>query len=292
SYLVLNFTAEDFHEVFVHDTSMSVQLLFGDSALSLVQELYRKLGSQPPLPDWIIGGAVLGLEEGTEEALKYYYLARDAGVNVSALWLQDWSGYIDTSLGHRVYWNWAWNSSYYPGLDQVVQDLAAEGVRVTVYCNPHLIVGSPMFDEAAAAGHLMLDQEGDVFLLDFGGFFGGTVDVLDSDSMNWYAEQLKTNILDFGFSGYMADFGEYTNVDMVSKNTAFDPEEAHNYFPTAWAITNSVAVEAAGQKGEAVYWMRSGGLGASIYQTLAWAGDQNVDFTTTDGVATTIVAGL
>ena len=45
----------------------------------------------------------------------YYELAKEAGVNISALWLQDWSGKEETSLGHRVYWNWAWNETYYPG---------------------------------------------------------------------------------------------------------------------------------------------------------------------------------
>ncbi|KAA0194877.1 hypothetical protein HAZT_HAZT008440 [Hyalella azteca] len=90
----------------------------------------------------------------------------------------------------------------------------------------------------------------------------------------------------------MADFGEYTDINMVSRNTELNAEETHNYFPVAWAKVNRLAVQAAGLEGEAVYWMRSGALGAGAAQTLAWAGDQDVDFSTTDGVATTIVAAL
>ena len=49
---------------------------------------------------------------------------------------------------------------------------------------------------------------------------------------------LKTNILDLGMKGWMADFGEYTGVEAVSKNSAYTPEEVHNLMPRAWAETN------------------------------------------------------
>ena len=37
------------------------------------------------------------------------------GVNVSAFWIQDWSGKIQTTFGYRVFWNWRWNETFYPG---------------------------------------------------------------------------------------------------------------------------------------------------------------------------------
>ena len=49
------------------------------------------------------------------QMLSRYEEARDAGVDVSGLWIQDWSGTIQTLLGYRVYWNWRWNETYYPG---------------------------------------------------------------------------------------------------------------------------------------------------------------------------------
>lgn len=55
-----------------------------------------------------------------------------------------------------------------------------------VYINPHLIEGSEMFEEAAALGHLLMDDTGEAFRQDFGGFLGGTVDLLNPDSFNWY----------------------------------------------------------------------------------------------------------
>jgi alpha-glucosidase len=43
----------------------------------------------------------------------------DNGVNVSAVWIQDWAGKIVTSFGYRVFWNWRWNEELYPGLRKV-----------------------------------------------------------------------------------------------------------------------------------------------------------------------------
>lgn len=68
----------------------------------------------------------------------------------------------------------------------MIEDLAEDGVYVTVYCNPHLIEGSLMFEEAVAAGHFLTDTNGEVFLQDFGGFLAGTIDLLDTDSAAWY----------------------------------------------------------------------------------------------------------
>lgn len=45
--------------------------------------------------------------------LYYYELAKAAGTNISGLWIQDWSGKTETLFGHRVYWNWRWNETYY-----------------------------------------------------------------------------------------------------------------------------------------------------------------------------------
>ena len=54
-------------------------------------------------------GAILGVQGGTEKMLDYLAQARDHGVAVSAMWIQDWSGKIVTGFGTRVFWNWRWN---------------------------------------------------------------------------------------------------------------------------------------------------------------------------------------
>nr|XP_045584154.1 sulfoquinovosidase-like [Procambarus clarkii]XP_045584155.1 sulfoquinovosidase-like [Procambarus clarkii]XP_045584156.1 sulfoquinovosidase-like [Procambarus clarkii]XP_045584157.1 sulfoquinovosidase-like [Procambarus clarkii] len=291
-YLVLDFTDPTRHEVFLHSDRLEASTVWGSSLLGTVQAVTTILGTQPPLPEWIINGACLGLQHGTQQMLYYYDMAKSAGVVVSALWVQDWSGTTETAFGHRVYWNWRWNQTYYPDLDLTIQTLLEDGVRVMTYINPHLIEGSDMFQEAATLGYLMMDGAGDPYRQDFGGFLAGTVDLLNPEAKAWYRDEMVKNMVDLGLAGWMADFGEYTRPDMFSANPAHDLEARHNLLPVEWASCNREVLEASGQLGQVVPFMRSGGLGASGYQVLAWAGDQNVDWSLGDGVATTIVAAL
>lgn len=61
-----------------------------------------------------------------------------------------------------------------------------EGVRVLAYINVHLITGSEMYEEAAALGYLLKDADGQVFDQDYGGFTGGTLDLISEEGRAWY----------------------------------------------------------------------------------------------------------
>ncbi|XP_045104098.1 sulfoquinovosidase-like isoform X2 [Portunus trituberculatus] len=288
-YVVLDFTEAAYHEVFLHNYEFYATLLREPTLMATVQAVTIYLGTQPQLPDWIMRGAILGVQRGTAEMLFRYQEARDAGVDVSGLWIQDWSGSIQTLFGHRVYWNWRWNETYYPDLDLAITTLAQEGTRVLAYANPHLIEGSDMFEEAAAHGYLMTDSHGDAFRQDFGGFLAGTVDLLSPDAFNWYKEEIEKNMIALGFGGWMADFGEYTRYDMYSR-APYDGESRHMLFPWFWAMCNRAALDSSGTTGQVVPFMRSGSLHASGSQVLAWAGDQNVNWAYGDGLPSTVIA--
>ena len=74
----------------------------------------------------------------------------------------------------------------------------------------------------------------------------------------WFAETvIGRNMLDFGLSGWMADFGEYqpTNVRLAS---GLDGMLAHNAWPALWARVNAEAVASRGTTGEALVFTRAG----------------------------------
>ena len=62
-------------------------------------------------------------------------------------------------------------------------------------------------------------------------------------------------MLDYGLSGWMADFGEYLPVD-VRLASGVDARLAHNAWPALWAEVNAKAVASRGRTGEAVFFMR------------------------------------
>jgi alpha-glucosidase len=118
------------------------------------------------------------------------------------------------------------------------------------------------------------------------------VDFTNPDAAAWFAERvIGQNMLDFGLSGWMADFGEYLPIDVHLAN-GVDAKLMHNAWPTLWAEVNARAVESRGKTGEILFFMRAGYTGVQKYCPLLWAGDQSVDFTRHDGLVTVISGAL
>ncbi len=63
------------------------------------------------------------------------------------------------------------------------------------------------------------------YLICINSFFGTILDLI------------QKNIIEFGFKGFMADFGEYTPIDAVAVSEPSDPYEFHNLLPVLWAST-------------------------------------------------------
>lgn len=66
-YSVLNFTEAAYHEVFFHDHDFFAMLLREPTLMATVEAVTTLLGRQPQLPDWIMRGAILGVQRGTAE---------------------------------------------------------------------------------------------------------------------------------------------------------------------------------------------------------------------------------
>lgn len=286
-----DFRAADRHEFYTWALPASLTVGAADSMLDLVSGLSDFLGRQPELPDWAYDGVVLGIQGGTEACLTKLEKARAAGVPVAGIWAQDWQGINRTSFGQRLRWNWEWDPQRYPGLDEAVPRLRSEGVRFLGYINPYLAAGKPLFDQASEKGYLARRPDNSVYLVDFGEFDAGIVDFTNPEACAWYRGVIRRNLLEFGLSGWMADFGEYLPTDAV----LFDGTPArlaHNEWPALWARINREAVEEAGAAGDVLFFMRAGYTGSQRWCPLMWAGDQNVDWSKDDGLPSVIPAAL
>ena len=234
-------------------------------------------------------GLWLGVQGGTRRALELRDRCVSGGMDVSAVWIQDWEGKRVTSFGKRLQWDWRWNREMYPGLDGVIA--ADEACRWMGYINPYLVKGGVLFAEAKEHGYFVKRPDGSDYLFDFGEYDCGVVDLTSDAAFEWYKNVIKTNLIGLGFRGWMADFGEYLPADAVCA----DGESgltAHNRWPELWARCNREAVEEAGLLGECVFFMRAGAAGSQKYATLVWAGDQCVDWSEDDGLPSVITAAL
>lgn len=270
--------------------NVTINLFAGDPA-SLVQQLGARFGPRQPLPDWALGGAVVGLKEG-ERSFDRLEKLIDAGAAVSGLWCEDWVGIRQTSFGRRLFWDWQWNAERYPDLPARIAALKVRGIRFLGYVNPYLAVDGPLYPEAAAKGYLALKLDSDEpYLVDFGEFDAGVVDFTNPAAAEWFAEEvIGKRMLDFGLDGWMADFGEYMPVDLRLFDG--DPMQEHNRWPVRWAEVNRRAVASRGREGDVLWFMRAGHTGVQAHCPLLWAGDQSVDFSRHDGIGTVITAAL
>lgn len=294
-YSVLDFTNAESHAVEVWSGRARFEVFAADGPATLVGKLSHRFGRQPHLPDWAIGGAIVGLKSGTSsfDRLEKFIAA---GAAVSGLWCEDWAGIRETTFGRRLFWDWhsgARSADRYPRLRERIAELEANGLRFLAYANPYIAVDGDLYDEARAGGHFCLRRGSDeVYLVDFGEFDCGVVDFTRSETRKWFAERiLGREMLDIGISGWMADFGEYLPTDLRLADGS-DPMEAHNRWPVLWAQVNAMALESRGKTGDALFFMRAGFSGVQEYCPLLWAGDQSVDFTRHDGIGTVIAGAL
>ena len=274
----------------VWSPTMTVELTFGDTPADLVEQRHTEA---PTLPDWTQDGAIIGIQGGSDEVRRRVADLRADGVEIAGVWLQDWSGQRTTSFGDRLWWTWQLDEQRYPDWEGLVDELAEQDIAVTTYVNPFLVDAAPkgdtsirnLFAEARDAGHLVEDEDGSAYLLDQGGFDAALVDLTDPAAREWYSGVIAEEVLGVGSVGFMADFGEGLPFDAVLHDG--DAAQRHNEWPRLWAQTVRDACAQAGQP-DCLTWFRSGSLGMS--SSLAWNGDQLVDFSEDDGLASVLGA--
>ncbi len=291
AYSVFDFRRDGFHEIEVWAVPDRLEFFAADTFTAIVGQLSLRFGRQPELPEWVYNGAIIGLKDG-EQSFARLEKIRAAGVKVSGLWCEDWVGLRHTTFGARLFWDWKANEERYPALRQKIAELADNDIRFLGYVNPYLCVDGSFFPEAKAKGYFAKNDAGETALVDFGEFDCGVVDFTNPEAMDWFAETIiGQNMLDFGLSGWMADFGEYLPIDIHLSN-GVDAKLMHNAWPTIWAEVNAKAVASRGKTGKALFFMRAGFTGVQAHCPLLWGGDQSVDFTRHDGLVTVMSGAL
>ncbi|MBV8920194.1 MAG: alpha-glucosidase, partial [Bradyrhizobium sp.] len=96
AYCAFDFRDDAFHEIEAWAVPERIELFAAASFLELVEMLSGRFGRQPPLPEWIYGGAIIGLKDGANSFERLERM-RAAGVKVAGLWCEDWVGVRPTA---------------------------------------------------------------------------------------------------------------------------------------------------------------------------------------------------
>ncbi len=291
AYSEFDFRDESFHEINVWEVPSRIMLWKSDNYKSLMESFTSYIGRQEEVPSWVDNGFMVGLQGGFEKSDNIVDTLLEHGVSLCGVWAQDWQGIRMTSFGQRLMWNWAHDPIRYPNFKEKVAEYQSKGIKFLAYTNCYLAVDAPLFQECKELGYLAKDKDGNIYEVDFGEFYCGVPDLTRQEVKEWFAERIIVKeMLDYGVEGWMADFGEYLPTDCVLENgTAM---KRHNQWPTLWAEVNDIALRKANKRGEVFIFMRAAGTYAQKYCPILWAGDQCVDFSKDDGLATVIPAAL
>ncbi len=119
-YVVFDMSREDRVQVQLFSPHMQGSILYGESPAELIAAYTAATGRMRPLPDWILDGAVVGLQGGTQEVRNVVQQLKEQDTPVAAVWLQDWVGQRTTSFGKQLWWNWILDREHYPEWEAMI----------------------------------------------------------------------------------------------------------------------------------------------------------------------------
>ena len=292
-YSVFDMRQADHVDIKVWSGTMTGRILYGETPLDLIEAYTEYTGRMRALPDWVHSGVILGVVGGTKSVRTKLDKAREAGIPIAGLWIQDWVGVRITPVGTQLWWNWRLDQTYYPNWKELVADL--KGARMRIYINPFLS-NEPghdsLFTEGKQKGYLVAKADGSPYLLKNSNFRAGLIDLSNPDTRTWIKNVIKTEMVGkAGASGWMNDFGEALPFD-AKLHDGSDPTVWHNRFPEEWARVAREAIEEAGRGDDIVFFDRSGFTQSPGAATLFWLGDQIQSWDRYDGIKTAVVGLL
>jgi alpha-glucosidase len=294
-YSTFDFRQADEIDIKVWSGTMTGRILYGETPLDLIEAYTDYAGRMRALPDWIDGGLIIGTQGGTAAVRAKIDEANKAGIPLAGVWLQDWPGVRVTNVGKQLWWNWKLDETQYPGWDQLVADLEAQGARVLIYINPflsHEEGHDSLYQEGLTKNYLVLNPDGTPFLNKNTNFTAALIDLSNPDTRTWIKNVIKTEMIGKAkASGWMHDFGEALPFTGKLHGGA-DPALWHNRYPEEWAQVAREAIEEAGRGDDIVFFDRSGFTRSPGAATLFWLGDQIQDWGADDGIKTAVVGLL
>lgn len=295
---------KNFVSIFMTKSEISGEILSARSPAGMTELFTGIVGRMKALPDWSHSGAVLGIMGGSENISKRLQSYRQHNLEIAGLWIQDWVGRRKTTLATRLWWNWTVDRTSYPDWEHFVQKRNEEGIAVLAYINPFLTEiedgykpDRDLFSEAKQKGYLVVGKNGEPVPLASGGFDGYMIDLTNMEARSWIKTIIKSEFLEKGISGWMADFGEALPMD-TKMHDGSESVSYHNRYPYEWAKVQREAREEFELENpgllsrKPVAFHRSGFTKSPSNVDLFWLGDQLVSWDKDDGLKSSITGLL
>lgn len=271
------------------DREMEILVVYGPEPKTLVQRMVELTDGHPQgLPDWALAPWLDALG-GQERVQRVARTLRSHGIPASAIWAEDWQGMDRRPFGES---KWSYDTIFpvyrkhcermYPDMEGMIQGLHDDGFKFLTYYYPYVNDVDEDYAMAAERGWFLEGHDGKTKPIKMFLDWCAQIDLTNPEARAWFKEEMRRG-LRLGFDGWMADFGEYTPVD-VETHDGEDGLAHHNRYPLLWAELNRELFDEERPDGDFVFFSRSGGPGQQKHTPVFWTGDSNTDFERWDGL--------
>jgi alpha-glucosidase len=268
---------------------LEVLVFHGPTPLDVIRQLGDVVGrpKQPPSWAWRLWMSAQGGRTAVEAKVA---ALQAADVPLGVVWSQDWTGVrVNFDGGLGVQYRWGPDLAHYPDLAGLVADLHAQGLRFLTYVNPFVMQNLQHWAPMDGAGRLLHTADGASYGFLTPAGIGGHPDLSDPGAREYVKSAFRTAITTYGIDGWMSDFGEWTPTDAVWDDGR-DGTVGHQTFPVAWHGLSREVFDELRPDGDWVTFARSGWTGVQRVAMIHWVGDQETDWSTTDGLPTVVPA--
>jgi sulfoquinovosidase len=267
-------------------------LLFEGSPAAAVNKATRTVLGRPLRPPPMAFAPWNDAVFGPAEVRRVATLLRDNDIPSSAIWTEDFRGGSDEPSGYRLVEEWDTDRTLYPDAEALAAELHDGGFSWQAYFNTFVVDETRIMADALDGGHLVKSPDGGVYLFSGVTFKPtGLADLSRPETREWVKSYLR-KALDIGFTGWMADYGEWLPHDAVLASGE-DPLQAHNRYAREWAAINQEVLDERAADGvQRTFFARAGWLGSNDVTPVVWAGDQRTSFQKDDGLPTVIPMGI
>lgn len=246
------------------------QLIVGETWQDLVSNYTQLTGRQPMPPRWALGNfsSRFGYHS-SREVLQTIRKFKEDDIPVDAVVLDlFWFGKdIKGNMG-----NLAFDRDSFPEPEEMIEELAQQGVHSILITEPFVQTTSNRWEEAVAQEVLATDSLGNPYTFDF--YFGNTglIDIFKPAARDWFWRIYK-DLVEMGISGWWGDLGEPEMHPPDLQHVLGSANEVHNIYGHYWAKLIYKGYQQDFPQQRPFILMRAGAAGSQRYGLIPWSGD-------------------
>lgn len=248
------------------------QLVVGDTWEDIVGNYTLLTGRQPLPPRWALGNfsSRFGYHsrEEVEETIEKF---REEEIPVDAVIIDlFWFGHeITGTMG-----NLEFVIDSFPRPEEMMQDLAQDGVKTILVTEPFVLTTSNRWEEAVQGNVLAKDSLGNPYTYDF--YFGNTglIDIFEPQAQEWFWN-IYEELTEMGVGGWWGDLGEPELHPEDLIHATGTANEVHNIYGHYWAKLIHEGYERSFTDQRPFILMRAGAAGSQRFGLMPWSGDVN-----------------